>query len=257
MTSAVRLLLVGVRTHLTLLVASRISVVIALLTPVVYLLVGSLLYRSGGQTSQVVSVGVAAGVIGIWSAVLSDSGTAVHAQRWMGTLELLMISPAPFLLVLAPLVLAPMLVGIASLLVALLCSALFFHATVPASAALPFAGSVLVCALAIATMGLIMAVTFVLFRNPYAVVNAIEIPVWILSGMMVPLGVLPGWAQAVSSVLPSRWGTEVLGDTVAGSPLLTAMLATVGVGLAYVLASAVIIRYVGRRARAQGRLTFA
>lgn len=254
---SIRLVLVGVRTHLLFLAESRISIAILLGTPVVYALVGAYLYRDGGRGNDVVAVGAAAGIIGIWSAVLSNSGTAVHRQRWMGTLELMMVSPAPLLLVLAPLVLAPTVLGVGSLAVALAFTGLVFHATVPVAALLPFVLSVLVCAVAIATMGLIMAVTFVLFRNPYAVVNAIEIPVWILSGMMVPLGLLPGWAQSVAAVLPSRWGVEVVNDSVSGSPVLAATLIAIAVAVLYVLAAAFIIRYVARRARAQGSLHLA
>ena len=46
--------------------------------------------------------------------------------------------------------------------------------------------------------GLLLASTFVLLRNANALANTLEYPIWLLSGMLVPITVLPGLDRARS-----------------------------------------------------------
>jgi ABC-2 type transport system permease protein len=233
------------------------SIFFAVAMPVVYSVVGIYMYRAGGHSAEAIRASVAAGLMGIWSSVLLESGLAIHRQRWLGTLELLVISPSRLILVLLPVALATAIVGTYSMVTAVLWSAALFGVPLAPFASVMFVVSVLACVLAVALMGVLMASAFVLLRNPYALVGALEIPVWLLSGMMVPLSVLPGWTGPISWLLPSRWGAEAVENSVAGGPVLIPIIAALAVGSLYFIAAIYVIQRVERRARARGTLALA
>ena len=56
--------------------------------------------------------------------------------------------------------------------------------------------------------GLLLASTFVLLRNANALANTLEYPVWLVSGMLVPITVLPGWTAPIGAVLPTTWAAR-------------------------------------------------
>ena len=55
-----------------------------------------------------------------------------------------------------------------------------------------FAVAVPACIIALGMFGLLLARTFVLLRNANALTNTLEYPIWLVSGMLVPITVLPG-----------------------------------------------------------------
>ena len=67
--------------------------------------------------------------------------------------------------------------------------------------------SLLVAVIGLGIMGMLLATTFVLYRHANALSNLLEYPVWIATGMLVPLALLPaGWARSAGSCSrPGRW----------------------------------------------------
>jgi ABC-2 type transport system permease protein len=248
---------VGLRTHLRYMSHSLMALFVMVVGPVVYSVVGIYLYRAGGHPSEAIRATVGAGLMGIWASVLFDSGIAIHRQRWLGTLELHVIAPKPLLLALFPITLATAVMGAYAMVTAIASSAIFFGVSLAPFAHPTFVPSVLICIAAVALMGVFMASSFILLRNPYALVNALEIPVWLLSGMLVPLSVLPRWLWPVSALLPSRWGAEAVRNSVTGGPVLIPDVAALGVGLAYLALAVYAMKRVERRALMLGTLALA
>lgn len=58
--------------------------------------------------------------------------------------------------------------------------------------------------LSLGLLGLVLASTFVLYR-PNAFSNLLEYPVWLVTGLLVPLSLLPGWVEWISWVLACTW----------------------------------------------------
>jgi hypothetical protein len=50
-------------------------------------------------------------------------------------------------------------------------------------------------------LGLVMASTFVLYRQATAFSNLLEYPVWLVSGLLIPISLLPGWVEPISWLL--------------------------------------------------------
>jgi hypothetical protein len=146
----------------------------------------------------------------VLSTTLFGSGGAIQWQRRQGTLETLIVSPAPFVLVLAPLTLATSTMGVYSVAATLLWGRLLFDVPLELVHPLAFAVSLPVAVISIGLLGLVLASTFVLYRHANALSNLLEYPLWLLCGVLVPLGVLPGWAEVLGRLLSPTWGVEAL-----------------------------------------------
>ncbi|CAM5502280.1 ABC transporter permease [Streptomyces narbonensis] len=106
MRRVLRLVVVGVRTHVSYMSRSPIEITFAVLVPLVYATLAVYLFRAAGDPDRLLTASVGAGLMGIWGSVLFGSGGAVQNQRWLGTLETLVVAPAPLALVLLPITLA-------------------------------------------------------------------------------------------------------------------------------------------------------
>ena len=144
-------------------------------------------------------------VYGIWTSTLFGSGGAIQWQRWQGTLEVLVSTPVPFILVILPLTVATSAIGIYSLTATLFWGRVVFG--IPFSIEQPFAFIVAVPAtiVGLGLLGLLFATTFVLYRHANALSNMLEWPVLLVSGMLVPLSLLPGWSHPIAWLLAPTW----------------------------------------------------
>jgi ABC-2 type transport system permease protein len=106
-------------------------------------------------------------------------------------------------------------------------------------------------------LGLIMGSSFVLYRAAFHLGIAMQYPVWIATGLLVPLSLLPAFVEPLSWLLAPSWAFRALRDaTLGGSPWSD-------IGMCAVLASAYFFIATGllrvfehlARARATLRLT--
>ncbi|RAG84055.1 ABC transporter permease [Streptacidiphilus pinicola] len=256
-----RLIGVGVRTHVGYMSRSPLEITFAVLVPLVYATLAVYLFRAGGDQGRMLQASVGAGLMGMWASVLFGSGGAVQNQRWLGTLETLTAAPTPLALTLLPVTLATAVVGTYAMGATLLWGAVLFGTPLHFAHLLLFLVAVPVCVLALGMMGLLLASTFVLMRNANALANALDHPIWLLSGMLVPITVLPSWTHPISWVLPTTWGARaVQAAALPGHPtaeVLRCLALTVGSGLGYLLLAVVALTHVERRARRAATLALA
>jgi ABC-2 type transport system permease protein len=61
-----------------------------------------------------------------------------------------------------------------------------------------------------------MAATFVLYRAAFHLGIAMQYPVWIVTGLLVPLSLLPSFVRPISWVLAPSWGFRALQEAALG-----------------------------------------
>ncbi|HET7854992.1 MAG TPA: hypothetical protein VFL41_00900 [Gaiellaceae bacterium] len=66
---------------------------LAVLWPLFFGTVAFFMFQQGGDPEALVYAGLGAAVMGIWTATSMAAGTALHRERWLGTLELLVATP--------------------------------------------------------------------------------------------------------------------------------------------------------------------
>ena len=213
-----RLIWIGWKFHLKGLTLSGFFILTSVLQPIIFATVAYLMFRVGAREGTLLYVALGAGMMGIWSSTLFGSGGAIQWQRWQGTLEYCIAVPPPFLLVIVPLTLATASIGLYSLTATLAWGWLFFDVPLEVQDPLAFAVALPVTVLGLGLLGLVLASTFVLYRNANALSNLLEYPVWLVTGLLVSLSLLPVWVGPISWALAPTWGVNALREAaIAGS----------------------------------------
>jgi hypothetical protein len=251
-----RLIAMGLVFRVREFATSQWFVLTSLLQPVIFASIAFYMFKAGGQPGTLLYAALGAGMMGIWSTTLFGSGGALQWNRWQGTLELLVAAPPPFVVVLLPLTLATSLSGAFSLLATLFWGRVFFG--VPLHFAHPWAFALAVPAgvLALGLMGLLMASSFILYRNANALSNLLEYPVWVATGLVFPVALLPGWVGPLSWLLAPRWGIDAIRHAATGHGAVWFPIAMCfAAGAAYLVLAAVFLRIFERAARARATLS--
>jgi ABC-2 type transport system permease protein len=193
--------------------------------------------------------------MGIWSTTLFGAGGVIQWQRWGGTLELLIAAPSPFLLVLIGQTAAPATVGLYSITATLLWGRLFFGVPLHIAHPLAFAASIPATIAGLAAMGIVMASTFVLYRYGAAFSNLLEYPVWLITGLLVPVGLLPGWVRPIGWCLAPTWGVRAIRNAAIGGDPWPPIGMCLALGLVYLGIGALTMANFERLARARATLS--
>ena len=235
---------------------SRWFILMAVIQPVIFATIAFYLFQAGGKPGTLLYAALGAGMMGIWSSTLFGSGGALQWNRWQGTLELLVGSPPPFIVVLLPLTLATSVTGAYSLLATLLWGRLFYGVPLHFAHPLAFALAVPAAVLALGLMGLLMASSFVLYRHANALSNLLEYPIWIATGLLFPIALLPGWVRPISWVLAPTWGIQAIRNAALGGGAVWPPVAMcVAIAVVYFFLAGVFLRIFERAARAQATLS--
>ena len=176
-----RLIWVGTRFRARELMVSRWFLLLCVIQPVIFATIAFYMFKAGGRPGTLLYAALGAGMMGIWSTTLFGSGGALQWNRWQGTLELLIASPPPFLVVLLPLTLATSVTGAYSLFATLFWGRVFFGVPLHFAHGLAFAVAVPAAVFSLGLMGLLMASSFILYRHANALSNLLEYPVWVLA----------------------------------------------------------------------------
>jgi ABC-2 type transport system permease protein len=102
--------------------------------------------------------------------------------------------------------------------------------------------------------GLLLASTFVLLRNANALANTLEYPIWLVSGMLIPVTALPGWTGPVATVLPTTWGARAIREAATGGPVWPSLGLCLAISLVCLVLGTVFMSTVERRARVAATL---
>lgn len=211
-----RAFLSGMRIHLVQFARNPFDLSGVVLWPILYASIAYYLLDAKNDPRLLLSASLGAAVMLMWSLVVIGSSNALEQQRWLGTLELLVAAPVPFAVVIAPITVASGVVGAYSLLATLAWGTLLFHVPLVIEQPIAFVVAVPACIVAIGMLGLVMAGTFVLYRAAFSLGIAMQYPVWIATGLLVPLSVLPGFVGQLSWFLAPSWGFRAIQESALG-----------------------------------------
>ncbi|PZE34440.1 hypothetical protein DEJ31_14395 [Curtobacterium sp. MCPF17_031] len=190
-----------------------------------------------------------AGIAGVWSTTTLAVGI-IGFQRFQGTLEHMAISTLPPGIVFGSLASAAALIGLVGFPLTL--AAQFVtggHPTVTGGSVVVIAACVIACSASAS----VLAAVFVVLRGATVYESLIVTPVWLASGVVIPLGALPDWIVPVAYLFPITSAVSAadqpdLMTTVAFS-FLTAATSAV-----WFVAAGIAMRAAVRRATISGTL---
>ncbi|MFD5512742.1 ABC transporter permease [Streptomyces sp. NPDC127051] len=214
----------------------------------------TIVLSAGGHADPLHTTSLVTGtsLLSLWSATIWSSGMLLRREIRFGTLSSLLARPTDLRLIVAGKALGA---GATALALSTAVSAVVpaalghrLHFTHPALL-LPAAVFALVSATAVGTL---LAGLFIASRSAGRIAEALLFPVFLLSGALLPLTVLPSWLRWPSALLDLRWLRE-FALAAAGaphSPLLTAAaVLAVCVAAQFAAGHAVFGRLLGRAVR--------
>lgn len=192
----------------------------ALVQPLIIALLALWILRErGGDYAIFVVVG--SGMTGLWSIVLFVSGNTIRWERRTGTLETLVGLPTPVPVIIFGKNLANVAQSLSSMVAAYFLASLLFG--YPLRVAQPglFVVSLAFTVVSFVSFGLIIAPVFIINPGVQGWQNAMEFPVYILSGFLFPIALLPGWTTPLSYLLAPYWAARALHGTSSGGASLS------------------------------------
>lgn len=249
-----RAFLSGMRIHVLQFTRNAFDISGVVLWPILYASIAYYLLDAKDDPAILLSASLGAAVMAMWSIVVIGSSGSLENQRWLGTLELLVAAPVPFAIALAPITIASGIVGGYSLLSTLAWGTLLFDVPLSIEHPLAFAVGVVGCVVAIGMLGLVTAATFVAYRAAFSLGISLQYPVWIATGLLVPLSVLPDFVGPISWFLAPTWGFRAIQEAaLGGSPWGDAAMCLV-LSLAYLAIAAACLRVFEQLARSRATL---
>ncbi|MGH2454946.1 MAG: ABC transporter permease [Candidatus Limnocylindria bacterium] len=254
---AARVWLFTVRSFL----ASEFFILVSILQPVIFASIAFFLFQVGGERAgehTLLYAALGTGMMGVWSTTLFGCGGAIQWHRWEGTLELLIAAPARYDMVLLGQTLGASTFGFYSILATLAWGTILFGMPLNASFPLLLPVALAVAILALGSMGMLIATSFVLYRHANALSNLLEYPIWIVTGLIVPLPFLPGWLGPISWVLVPTWAMEAIrGSAMGASPPWAALGLCLVLAIVYYLLARRVLVFVLDKARRDATLALA
>jgi ABC-2 type transport system permease protein len=194
------------------------DMLIPLLTGPLYTVIFTMVLRHGGRVDLGAYAVIAPFLMSLWWFALFQGGWVITTDRWEGTIDYLVAAPAGFASVILGRISTMMAAGLACFAeVWLIGVALGIDVTVHHP--LIFAATILLTAFAMTTTSLLLANLFVLARSAATFSNSMSYPFYLLSGILVPIAVLPDWVQPVSNVIFLSWSARSLRDSLAAAPV--------------------------------------
>lgn len=237
--------------QLRLTLVTPVALAVAVLQPVVFLCI-SLIGRSDASSGQPDRIVVGAALLSLWSNTLWAGGSVLRREARGGTLAGIVAAPPPLMFVLLAKTLGATVAAAALAAVSTAGSCLLLGVT-PAFNDIRYAApAVLLCLVSSVLLGITVSGVTLLTRAAQRVIEALMYPVFILSGLLIPLTELPAPLRYPSALMTFRWGS----DLITGSPQhpvrLLLLMAVLTAG--YAVAAVASTNFVERRTRRDATL---
>ena len=254
MTHALRLFWFSWFFNVKNLTTSGFFILNATISPVFFATIAHYMFESGSRPGSLLFASLGAGMMGIWSSVLFGSGGLIQWQRWQGTLEYVIGVPPRLIQVVLPMTVATASIGLYSIASTLLWGWAIFDLPLDFVHPVWFVVALVAAIASLGLLGLVMSSTFVLMRNANSLSNLLEYPIWLVTGLLISLSLLPGWTRPISYVLAPTWGIKALREAALGGDPGPAVAACVVLGLAYLVIGHFTLGYFEVRARRSATL---
>lgn len=201
---------------------------------------------------------VGSGMTGLWTTLLFNGGNSITGERWTGTLEPLVASPASLRIIVYGKVLANVTQSLLSMVGCYTLISLLLGYPLTLVHPWLFFISLIFALAALVSFGLIIASFFILIPDFARMVNTMEFPIYILCGFLFPIALLPGWTTPLSYILSPYWAALALHGAAQGTLEPGQIMAIWGLlmvfNVVYIAASNGLYRVILKKARTDATL---
>lgn len=222
-----------------------------------------LLYRAIGAPKSFEAMAVIGGVLTTyWINVLWGMGAQLYWEKQQGQLQLYFAAPCSRMAILTGMAAGGLLTTILRSLIGVALGVFVFHIEVQPFSPWALAGVFLATMSALYALGMTLSSLFLLYgREAWHTCNALQEPVYFLSGLYFPIRSLGPFAYAAAGILPLTLGVDALRQVLLGKSaqgllpvgLETAILC--GFTVVFLLLARFSLSYLEALSKREGRLT--
>lgn len=231
---------------------------VILLQPIFFSTITYMVYKDSGIDSYLSYVIFGTGLLNLWSSIVYSSAGDIERERGMGNLEILGITSTPFTKILYGKILGNTILGISSLLITFAWVAVVFGETLTIRHPILFLTGFLLMIFSFMGLAIIVGLLFTMSRSARGLMNCVEYPVYILTGMVFPISLLPNCFLPLSWSLSPTWVVKIFNISVKGftdqQEILLPVLMLVTLCIGYYLVGEWLFRLVHDKTRREGTL---
>lgn len=167
-----------------------------------------MIYKNRSIEDFMIYAFIGAGITTFWGSICFSSASDMDREKWMGTMPIIFTSPIGFENIVIGKILGNTFWGIFSFLLNMLTVKVFFNLPIVFSSFSYFLLITFLMTLSMISLGFMMAGLFTLSRKISVLMNIIDYPIIILTGMVFPISIFPKVVQYISYLLSPTWAME-------------------------------------------------
>ena len=222
-----------------------------------------LLYRALGAPKDYEALAVIGGVLSTyWINVLWGMGAQLYWEKQQGQLQLYFVAPCSRMSILTGMALGGILMTTLRSVVGIAIGFLVFHIQLADFDPGALLAVFLITMVALYALGMTLASLFLLFgREAWHLANALQEPVYFVSGLYFPIRSLGPFAAIAAGLVPLTLGVDALRQVLLGPaargflPAHTETAILAGFAAAFLVLARVALAHLERLSKQEGRLT--
>ena len=196
-----------------------------IIAPFIFTAVALIFFRNTSGSLALYAV-LGGGMMGMWGSTLYGAGFALSFDRWNGTLEYVLATPSRLVWIVAGRSAASAVLGLVNAVAVLLVAVFGFRVQLGIADPVAFFIALVMTLTSLSALGVLFCSSFLLTRSAQVLTNGLEMPIYVGTGSMFPVALLPFWSHPLSLSLGPTWGIDAM--------RATADVAYTGMGFGYV-----------------------
>jgi ABC-2 type transport system permease protein len=149
-------------------------------------------------------------MMGMWGNTLYGAGFALGFDRWNGTLEYVLATPSRLVWIVAGRSASSAVLGLTTAVAILGVVVVGYGAQLGIANPILFLLALVLTLTSLSALGVVFCSSFLLTRSASVLTNGLEMPIYVASGSMFPIALLPFWSHPLSLALGPTWGIDAM-----------------------------------------------
>jgi len=180
-----------------------------IIAPFVFTAVALIFFRNTSGSLALYAV-LGGGMMGMWGSTLYGAGFALSFDRWNGTLEYVLATPSRLVWIVAGRSASSAILGLVNALAILVVAVVGFKAQLGIVDPIGFLLALVLTLASLSALGVLFCSSFLLTRSASVLTNGLEMPIYVATGSMFPIALLPFWSHPLSLSLGPTWGIDAM-----------------------------------------------
>jgi ABC-2 type transport system permease protein len=180
-----------------------------IIAPFVFTAVALMFFRNVSGSLALYAV-LGGGMMGMWGNTLYGAGFALAFDRWNGTLEYVLATPSRLIWIVAGRSASSALLGLVNAIAILVVAVVGYRAELGIANPIMFLLALVLTLVSLSALGVVFCSSFLLTRSAQFMTNGLEMPIYVATGSMFPIALLPFWSHPLSLSMGPTWGIDAM-----------------------------------------------